>query len=300
MDSKRLDVVSAIRVGTASVNWGFDPSYTWVTTPSFEQMLDEMAHAGYEGTEISYNFPDDSRRLRDALQHRNLRAAATFHAVNLRDRAKHEAALESSMKAAKRLRELGSDVLILSDSPSAERLKIAGRVTAADMLDDASWQALADGLRFVAERLTPLGIQIVFHPHVGTYVETGEEIARLCDLTDPRLIALCPDTGHLAYAGVDPNGFFEAYRPRIGYVHLKDVHRQTLEHVRREGIGFVDAVRMGMFVELGTGMVAVQQIVEALRDSGYEGWLVVEQDAPRTPFRSAQANRRYLQERCSL
>ncbi len=65
MDSQRLDVVSAISIGTASVNWGFDPFYTWVTTPPFEEMLDEMAHAGYEGTEISYNFPDDAPVLRE-------------------------------------------------------------------------------------------------------------------------------------------------------------------------------------------------------------------------------------------
>ncbi len=293
-------MVSAISVGTASVNWGFDPFYTWVKTPAFDQMLDEMALAGYEGTEISYNFPDDSALLRAELQRRELRPASTFHAVNLRDRENHAAALQSSLRVARRLLDLGADVLILSDYATPHRMQIAGRVKRADMLDEPSWHAMADGLHRIAGALAELNVHAVFHPHVGTYVETMDEIARLCELTDPDLIALCPDTGHLAYAGADPNRVFYEYRDRVGYVHLKDVDPQVLEQVRREQIGFTDAVRMGMFVELGTGMVAVPEIVDSLRDAGYSGWIVVEQDAPKEPLASAKANRRYLRERCGL
>ena len=90
-------MVDAIAVGTASVNWGFDPLYTWVATPPFDQMLDEMVLAGYSATEISYNFPDSVELVAWELQRRRLRATATFHAVNLRERANHETALESSM-----------------------------------------------------------------------------------------------------------------------------------------------------------------------------------------------------------
>ncbi len=204
------------------------------------------------------------------------------------------------MKVARRLRELGSDVLILSDYASRERLQVAGRVTAADMLDEGSWRALADGLQHIAERLAEDGIRSVFHPHVGTYVETRDEIARLCELTDPDLIALCPDTGHLAYAGTDPNAFFKEYRDRIGYVHLKDIDAAILQSVREDHVGFIDAVRLGMFVELGNGMVAIPSIVEALRKADYSGWIIVEQDAPANPFQSAIANRRYLREKCDL
>ncbi len=300
MDTQRLDVVSAMHVGTASVNWGFDPFYTWATTPPFGRMLDEMALAGYEGTEISYNFPDDSALLREELQRRNLRPAGTFHAVNLRDRANHDAALESSLRVGRRLRDLGSDVLILSDYATPQRMQIGGRVTPDDMLDRAVWPVMAEGLHRIAQALRALGIRAVFHPHVGTYVETLAEIERLCEVTDPALIALCPDTGHLAYAGADPNRIFTDYRDRIGYVHLKDVDPATLQRVRSERIGFTEAVRMGMFVELGTGMVDAARIIKSLREARYSGWIVVEQDAPREPLASATANRRYLRERCAI
>lgn len=292
--------MSAISVGTASVNWGFDPLYTWVRTPPFEQMLDEMAQAGYAGTEINYNFPDDPTRISEELQRRNLRSAATFHAVNLRDPANHGAALESTERVADRLQKLGSDVLILSDEPSEQRLRVAGRAGTADKLDNRSWLAMADGLNRIADRLAARGMRAVFHPHVGTYIETRDEIERLCERTDPALLALCPDTGHLAYAGVDAEQLFEEYRERIGYVHLKDVDSQVLRTVREERIDFVRAVRLGMFVELGRGMVSIGKIIGCLQDAGYSGWIIVEQDAPHEPFESAKANRRYLWENFAL
>ncbi len=302
MDKERLDVVNAIAVGTASVNWGFDPYYTWVKTPPFERMLDEMVAAGYGATEISYHFPEDVGVLRDALARRGLSAAATFHAVNVRDRSLHDAALASSERVADRLQALGSNVLILSDEASPERLAIGGRVAAdgSDGLDAAKWETMGTGLNRIGARLAERGMRTVFHPHVGTYVETFDEIRMLCEATDPSLLALCPDTGHLAYAGADPEIVFKAYASRIGYVHLKDVDGPTLQRVREQHIGFAQAVELGMFVEFGKGIVPIPRIVELLRTAGYSGWIIVEQDAPANPLASAKSNRRYLAERCGL
>ena len=299
MDQSRLDVVN-VKVGTASVNWGFDPYYTWAQTPSFEQMLDEMVQAGYEGTEISYNFPSDAGAIHNALKSRNLSPAATFHAVDVRDRSRHAAAVESSMRVADRLQALGSDVLIVSDKPSEERIRVAGRAGPADELDAASWRALCDGLNRIGEEVAARGMTCVFHPHAGTYVETREEIDRLCKATDAALVGLCPDTGHLAYAGASPEPVFSDYAARIRYVHLKDVDPGKLEYVRAQGLDFVEAVRLGLFVELGAGMVSIGSIVGALESAAYSGWIIVEQDAPPDPLASARKNRRFLQERFNL
>jgi inosose dehydratase len=293
-------VVRNIRVGTASVNWGFDPYYTWVQTPPFTQMLDEMVQAGYEGTEISYNFPGDASEIRTELQQRNLAPAATFHAVNVRDTSRHQSAIDSSMRVADRLQELGSEVLILSDQVSQERIRVAGRASSADELSGGAWQAMADGLNKIGDRLASRGMRAVFHPHAGTYVETRAEIDRLCELTDPALLGLCPDTGHLAYAGASPEGVFADYASRIGYVHLKDVDPSKLDRVRAEHIDFVEGVRLGLFVELGRGMVSIPNIIDALRSAGYSGWIIVEQDAPPEPFKSAKDNRVYLREQFAL
>lgn len=291
--------MATMHVGTASVNWGYDPYYDWVTLPSFEQMLDEMAASGYEGTEISYHFPMDVERLRADLARRNLRAASTFHEVNLLDRASHESEIARLLPVAERLQALGSDVLILSDRATPARLAIAGRVApdGSDGLDEAQWQALAAGLNRIGATLRQRGMRAVVHPHVGTYVETRAEIDRLCRLTDPALVGLCPDTGHLAYAGADPEAVFADYAARVWYVHLKDIDAARLEQVRRERLSFPAAVRLDTFVPLGTGMVDIARIVHALEAAGYDGWIIVEQDAPTDPLAAARQSRSYLREK---
>lgn len=289
-------------MGTASVNWGFDPLYTWAKTPTFAEMLDEMAAAGYTGTEISYNFPSNVAELRNELGRRQLRAAGTFHALDLREPSKHDAALQSVIPIADRLRALGAHMLILSDATSTPRLAVAGRVASdgSDGLTARGWQALTQGLKRIGEFLAARGMRAVFHPHVGTYVETRAEIDRLCELTDPAIVGLCPDTGHLAYAGVDPAQIFHDYADRIGHVHLKDVDPAKLARVRLERINFVGAVALGLFVKLGTGMVAISGIIDALKRAAYHGWIIVEQDAPADPLRAAIENRRYLREKFGL
>jgi inosose dehydratase len=302
VDQRKLDVVTTFDVGTASVNWGFDPLYTWVKTPTFAHMLDEMALAGYNGTEISYNFPVDAGEVLSALEQRKLRAAATFLALDLRDTANHDAALRSVSAVADRLHALGSDVLILSDLPTPGRLAVAGRVSAngSDGLNETQWRAMADGLKRIGELLVERGMRGVFHPHVGTFVETRSEIDQLCSATDPSTLGLCPDTGHLAYAGVSSVELFRDYAGRIGYVHLKDVDGDLLARVRADGVDFVRAVELGLFTELGKGIVAIRDIMDSLVESGYHGWLIVEQDAPRDPLGAALSNRKYLREEFGL
>jgi inosose dehydratase len=135
---------------------------------------------------------------------------------------------------------------------------------------------------------------------VGTHIETREEIDRLCALTDPALLGLCPDTGHLAYAGADPEAVFVDYASRIWYVHLKDVDQNILEQVRAERLDFPAGVRRGLFVTLGDGVVDFDRIFNALRAAGYGGWIIVEQDAPDQPLYAAKRSRAFLRDTYGL
>ncbi len=283
-------------VGTASVNWGYDPLYYWTNPPSFAQMLGEMAATGYSGTEISYHFPTDIPELRDDLARHGLLAAATFHEVQLLDPALHASEAARVIPVADRLQALGCDVLILADHTSPARLAVAGRVNpdGSDGLDDTGWKNLSTGLNRIGQMLRDRGMRAVFHPHVGTFVETRDEIDRLCSLTDPELLGLCPDTGHLAYAGVDPEAIFVDYASRVWYVHLKDVDADALAHVRAERLDFAAAVQRGLFVPLGDGSVDMARIFGSLKAASYDGWIIVEQDAPSDPLYAAKRSREFL------
>jgi inosose dehydratase len=140
-----------------------------------------------------------------------------------------------------------------------------------------------------------------FHHHAGTLVETPAEIDRLCASTDPSLIGLCLDTGHYMYGGGDPVDAVTKYGSRIRHLHLKDVQREVLQSVRDDGVGFLDAVRRGVFCELGEGAVDVPAITQELMSRGYRGWALVEQDVDAgqpgvNPFESAVRSRKYLRD----
>jgi len=284
-----------VAIGTAPVNWNNEDVPDYRAWTPYLQMLDEMAEAGYTATEFSSHFPEDPLQAKRDLQARGLRPASTFHALNLRDAGMESSENKRAQDRAAYVQALGSDVLIIADTGDERRLELAGRVRAEDGLDDASWQRLARGLETVADLCAPLGVRIVFHNHVGTYVETELELSRLLDLTDPERVGLCFDVGHMLFGGGHIMRVMERYGDRVGYVHLKDVDLDTLDRCRRESLGFHQALRLGIFTEFGTGGMDFPRFFEALEARHYSGWIIVEQDTTKkTPLESARVNRAYL------
>ncbi|MBI3080806.1 MAG: TIM barrel protein [candidate division NC10 bacterium] len=123
----------------------------------------------------------------------------------------------------------------------------------------------------------------------------------LCRLTDPSKVGLCLDAGHLAYGGADVLATFRVHRERLRYVHVKDVDAGALERIRRECLGWLDALRQYPFTELGRGSLDIKGLFAYLRASQYGGWVIVEQDTtPRAPLESARLSRQYLKEVCGV
>ncbi|GII05068.1 sugar phosphate isomerase/epimerase family protein [Planobispora takensis] len=148
---------------------------------------------------------------------------------------------------------------------------------AAPGLPAERWPAFAERVQRAADRCRERGLEPVFHYHLGTVVETPEEIERLLDLTD---VSLCLDTGHLWLAGGDPVTAAREWGGRIRQLHLKDASREVRDRVTGAGGDLSAAVAAGAFTALGAGEVDLAGVLREL--SGYEGWLVVEQDAPAT------------------
>jgi inosose dehydratase len=163
-------------------------------------------------------------------------------------------------------------------------------------LTDDQWRNLARGLHDLADNLAPLGMSVVFHNHVGTYVETPAETARLLDETDPAKVGWCLDVGHLAYGGGNSLEMLGTYGDRVKHIHLKDVNGEVLARARAEEWSFGQALKTWIFPALGEGIAQVPEVVEALLRRGYDGWFVLEQDTtPDDPKDVARANREYLE-----
>ena len=196
----------------------------------------------------------------------------------------------------------GDASIILSDDNATvpDRTTRAGRIRPEDSLRACEWDAFADrASRIAAAVRAASGLRTAFHHHCAGFVETPNEIDALLSRTEPALLGLCLDTGHLTYGGGDPVAVIDAYAERLWHVHAKDCDSAILDRARREGWDYHTAVRHGIFCELGRGMVAFDHVRDALRRHGYSGWIVAEQDVlpgMGTPAASARRNRDYLRQ----
>ncbi|HXF04213.1 MAG TPA: TIM barrel protein [Blastocatellia bacterium] len=293
-----------IKIATAPVSWGIFEVEGFGTNKTYSQVLDEMAEAGYSGTELGpYGFlPTSPDRLQAELSVRGLHLVSAFVPIPLSEPSACERAEREVEKVADLLRACGATLIVLADAMTPERMAIAGRVFQEPHgLTEDQWRAAADMIMRMARTCAARGLRTAFHHHAGTYVETPEEIERLLALTDPADVGLCLDTGHYVYGGGDPVDAVRRFGRRIWHLHLKDVRAPVLDAVRRERLGFLEAVGRGVFCELGEGAVNIRAVVTALQEANYDGWAVVEQDVDIrqpgvNPLASARRSRAYLRE----
>jgi len=166
---------------------------------------------------------------------------------------------------------------VLADAGGPERVaQPGGGATDPTLrLDDRRWSTLIDGINKAAAECREKGFEPVFHHHTSSYVEAAPEIERFLNDTD---IELLLDSGHLAVAGVDPVEAFHDWRAHIGTVHLKDTRMDVLAAVRAENADMISAWRRGLFCGLGDGDVDLEGFCGAVQQTGYDGWVVIEQD----------------------
>lgn len=273
--------MTAMRVGNAPVSWGvYDPV---PGNPPFGDVLDAIAKAGYEGTELGpYGYlPTEPAALARELEVRRLALGSSFVALPLEDAARRERSVEQALTVARLLASRGVTELILADDEDPVRAARAGRIPDDGSLgwSDAAWREVTTTLEAIARALRDeLGMRAVVHHHAGTYIETPREIARLLAETDPSLVGLLLDTGHCLYGGGDPVEVYRRHQERVWYVHLKDAREDMLALVRDSDIAMQDAWRRGVFCPLGEGACDFRGLLRELRAHGYGGWLIVEQD----------------------
>ena len=291
-----------IKVGNAPVSWGVMEVADWGEQIPYGQVLDEIAEAGYAGTELGpYGyFPTEPNELTMELSARRLQLVASFVPVPLAHPERHDAGYQEAMKVAQLLAQTGAHLIVLADEMSEARMAVSGRVDeSGDGMNEQQWEGAARILERIAEACRELGLSSVFHHHAGTFIETPKEVARLCDSIDADLLGLCLDTGHYFFGGGDPVEAVRLYGARIRHLHLKDVQLPILESARRDGIGFLEAVRRGVFCELGAGVVDLNQVNQSMTAGDNSEWAIVEQDVDTrignvNPIESALRSRQYL------
>ncbi len=295
-------------VGNAPCSWGtLEFEGTGGEQIGFGRMLDELAETGYTATELGDwgYMPTDPPALRGELSRRGLAMVGAFVPVALKEPAALAGGIANAVKIARLLSAVATTplpYLVLADNNGTvpHRTQRAGRITTADSLSTTDWKTFASGAEAVARAvLTETGLKTVFHHHCAGFIETQDEIARLLELTDPKLLGLVFDTGHYTYGagGADAVAALDRFRDRTWYIHLKDCHPGVAAQARAAGWDYFEALRHGIFCELGQGSVDFPRLLRRLAETNYQGYMLVEQDVlpgMGSPKESARRNRQYL------
>jgi inosose dehydratase len=257
------------RLAAAPISWGVCEVPGWGLQLPPERVLAEMAGLGFHATELGPQgwLPLEGARARRELDGHGLRLVGGFvplvvHQRDLGDAREHAA------RAAAQLAAAGADVFVAALVADLEW-------SAPPALGDEAWKRVGHHLREIADLVAAEGPELVLHPHVGTLAETAAEIDGALEHTD---VPWCFDTGHLLIGGVDPAAFVRDHAERIGHVHLKDVDAPLAEQVRSGATSLVQATQAGLFRPLGDGDAGIDEVVRLLDQTGYERWLVLEQD----------------------
>ena len=294
-----------MKIANAPCSWGALEFELEGKPLGYAQVLDEIRETGYSGTELGdWGFmPTDPAALHAAIEQRSLTLLGAFVPVALANESAHDAGVQKALKVARLVTEAGykEAFIVLADENGSvpERTRNAGRITGSQGLSGKQMQTFAGGAEKVARAVKDqYGLRTVFHHHCAGWIETPEEIDALMEQTDPALLGLCFDTGHYLFGGgKNPLEILQKWSSRIWHVHFKDFSPGVAQQGEAENWDYFEAVKQGVFCELGQGAVDFGAVRNFLDNKAYHGWIVVEQDVlpgMGNPKQCAQHNRNYL------
>ena len=285
-----------IRFGIAPINWNNDDLPALGSGYSLERILSEMNQAGYEGTEFGNKFPNEASVLCEILDTFNLKLASswqsTYFVLN-----EQENELKNVEEKVIFLKEANAEVINIAECSGSVHSDINKSLSSKPILSDSDWGLLIGSLNKAGEICNNYGIRLAYHHHMGTCVQTNEEIKRLLECTDANSVNLCVDTGHLYYAGIDPVVFIENNLDRIEHVHFKDVRKEVFRKYNSLSNSFLKTILSGIFTVPGDGCIDFSSIIKILQQNQYNGWIIVEaeQDPDKAdPLHYAISARNYL------
>lgn len=263
-----------VKIGINPITWSNDDVPELGGDTPLETCLSETRQAGYRGTELGGKFPRRSDELGPLLSAYGLELVSGWYDGRILDRTVDEefAAIAPHLTL---LRDLGAKVVVYADTSRGRHDGIFAPISQRPRLTDGEWTAYGEKLTELADRMAAFGVGMAFHHHMGTIVETDDEVGRLMATTG-KSVGLLFDTGHCLFSGGDPLALLNRHLDRIVHFHCKDVRAAVLEKARREDMSFMAAVMEGIFTVPGDGSVDFLSLLKPLANRGFEGWIVVE------------------------
>jgi len=293
-----------VRLAIAPIGWTNDDMPELGKENTFQQIVSEMALAGFTGSEVGSKYPRDPAILKPMLDIRGIEIVnawfSTFFANG--DKAK---TIDEFINHRDFLHAMGAKVIGCSE----QSLSIQGTTKAVleekPHFTDEQWRLTAEGYNKLAKLAAEKGMTVGLHHHMGTGIQTSAEVDRFMAETNEDVYLLF-DTGHAYYSEGTQEAMLAiltTYLPRINHVHLKDVRDEVVAQVKTQKLSFLDGVKKGTFTVPGDGVIDFDPVFKILDDFGYKGWMVVEAEqdpALANPFEYAVKARKYIREHAGL
>jgi inosose dehydratase len=264
----------SIRFGVSPIAWINDDMPELGADTSLEQVLAESRDIGFAGIELGGRFPRDAATLATLLARFKLVLVGGWYSASLLTRSGREeiVALQAHLGL---LQALGCTVFIIAETSNAIHGDRNRALSASPRLDRAGWARFGEKLTEVADYVAAAGMRLAYHHHLGTVVESGEDLERFLESTGPS-VGMTIDTGHAALGGVDAVWLIRTHPQRVTHVHCKDIRGEIFRKIKAEGASFLSGVLHGMFTVPGDGDIDFRKVVRALAAIGYSGWIIVE------------------------
>ncbi len=291
-----------VRLGIAPIAWTNDDMPDLGAENTFEQCVSEMALAGFTGCEVGNKYPKDTAVLKKALELRGMQICNAWYSTFLTTKP-YEETEKGFLQHITFLKEMGAKVVGVSEQGHSIQGTDKSIFRDKYVMNDEEWELLCTGLNKLGKVAKDVGIALTFHHHMGTVVQTAAEIDRMMENTDPELVGLLFDSGHLAYCGENYLEVLKKYAARTRHVHLKDIRPEVVAKVKAENLSFLAGVRLGTFTVPGDGSLDFTPVFDILADTGYEGYVLVEAEqdpAVANPLEYAMKARKYIAEKAGL
>ena len=288
-----------VRIGVTPTLWWNDDFPSIDIGITFGQCVSEMALAGYQGCSVGHKYPTDIEVLKRELGRRGLAVSEPWVSTYFTIADMEKRTMETFHSQLEFIRAMGGTDMVMAEFGGAVNPLPVAVFANRPIFDDRQWELLANGLNHLGEIARSEGMRLCYHHHMGTGVMTFADVDRLMQSTDPSLVNLLLDTGHMAFAGDDPLAAADTYGDRIKHVHLKDVRPDVVKRVHEQDLSFQDGIEAGVFTVPGDGSIDFVPILSALARHDYDGWLIVEAEqdpAKANPLDYARKGRNYLRD----
>lgn len=264
----------SIKIGVNPIAWTNDDMPELGRDTTLEQCLQEGKKAGYSGFELGSKFPRQADVLRPILQKHDLDLVSGWFSGQLLNRSLDDE-IKSIDPHLQLLKTLSSKVMVYCEVSSCIHGRRDVPLSQRPVMNEKQWQEWTENLNALAKYTLSQGVQLAYHHHMGTVIQTQEEVEKLMKMTTPDL-GLLLDTGHLLFSGGEPLTIYKKYSERINHIHCKDIRKDILHKALNEDLSFLDAVLNGVFTVPGDGCIDYKSLFEQIYQTNYQGWVVVE------------------------